>query len=98
MIVYPAVDLRGGRVVQLVGGRPERERISLPDPLAVADSFVSDGFRALHVVDLDGALNQGTNGRAIRAIVDAVPVPVQVGGGIREATAVVDEPSPTRIG
>ncbi len=84
MIVYPAVDLRGGRVVQLVGGRPESERVSLPDPVAVARRWVDDGFRALHVVDLDAALGTGSNRDAIEAILSAVDVPVQVGGGVRD--------------
>ncbi len=84
MIVYPAVDLRGGRVVQLVGGRPEDECVSLPDPVAVARHWVEDGFRALHVVDLDAALGTGSNRDAIQAILAAVDVPVQVGGGVRD--------------
>jgi len=84
MIAYPAVDLRGGRVVQLVGGRPEDERVSLPDPVAVARRWVADGFRALHVVDLDAALGSGSNRDAIFAILEQVDVPVQVGGGVRD--------------
>jgi phosphoribosylformimino-5-aminoimidazole carboxamide ribotide isomerase len=84
MIVYPAIDLRGGRVVQLIGGRTEHERVNLPDPVAVARRFVEQGFRALHVVDLDGALQEGGNATAIRSIIGAVDVPVQVGGGVRD--------------
>lgn len=84
MIIYPAVDLRGGRVVQLVGGRPEDERVSLPDPVAVARRWVADGFRALHVVDLDAALGTGSNRDAVRAIIESVDVPVQIGGGVRD--------------
>jgi len=84
MIAYPAVDLRGGRVVQLVGGRPEDERVSLPDPVAVARRWVADGFRALHVVDLDAALGSGSNRDEIFAILEQVDVPVQVGGGVRD--------------
>ncbi len=87
MIIYPAIDLRGGRAVQLVGGRPETERVSLPDPVAVALRWVAEGFRALHIVDLDAALGDGDNHDAIRAIMAAVTVPVQVGGGIRDDDA-----------
>jgi len=87
MIAYPAIDLRQRRVVQLIGGRTDRERVSLPDPLAVARRFVAHGFAALHVVDLDGALQQGSNADDVRAILDAVDVPVQVGGGIRSRAA-----------
>ncbi len=84
MIAWPAVDLKEGRVVQLVGGRPGSERISLPDPVGVAGQWVERGFRALHVVDLDAALGTGSNRREIEAILGAVDVPVQVGGGIRD--------------
>jgi len=84
LIVWPAVDLGAGRVVQLVGGRPGTERVSLPDPVAVALGWIDRGFRALHVVDLDAALGTGSNRGAIEAILAAVAVPVQVGGGIRE--------------
>jgi phosphoribosylformimino-5-aminoimidazole carboxamide ribotide isomerase len=84
VIAYAAIDLRGGRVVQLVGGRPEAERISLPDPPAVARRWVECGFAALHVVDLDAALGRGSNEAAIDAILAASGgVPVQVGGGVR---------------
>ena len=88
MIVYAAIDLRGGRVVQLVGGRPDNERLSLPDPVGVARDFVDRGFAALHVVDLDGALAEGSNDAQVAAIIDAVRLPVQVGGGIRSREAV----------
>ncbi len=84
MIVWPAVDLQAGRVVQLVGGRPGTERVSLPDPVAVARGWIERGFRALHVIDLDAALGTGSNRAAIEAILGAVDVPVQVGGGIRD--------------
>lgn len=84
MIVYPAIDLRGGRVVQLVGGDPEEERIRLSTaPADVAREWIAAGFRALHVVDLDGALESGLNAAAVRSILAAVDVPVQVGGGVR---------------
>jgi phosphoribosylformimino-5-aminoimidazole carboxamide ribotide isomerase len=84
VIAYAAIDLRGGRVVQLVGGRPEDERVSLPDPVAVALDWRDCGFVALHVVDLDAALGTGDNSTAIRDVIAAGGgVPVQVGGGVR---------------
>lgn len=84
MIAYAAIDLRGGRVVQLVGGEPGTERVSLPDPAAVARQWIDRGFAALHVVDLDAALGVGDNMEAVHAILDAAgDVPVQVGGGVR---------------
>lgn len=88
MIVYPAVDLRGGQAVQWVGGRPETERIALPDPAAVARRWARQGFQALHLVDLDAALGRGDNGPSVEAILAAVALPVQVGGGIRDQDAV----------
>jgi phosphoribosylformimino-5-aminoimidazole carboxamide ribotide isomerase len=84
VIAYAAIDLRGGRVVQLVGGRPDDERVSLPDPAAVARAWMDQGFAALHIVDLDAALGSGSNDAAIAAILSVTAsVPVQVGGGVR---------------
>lgn len=83
MIAYPAIDLRGGRAVQWVGGRPESEQVSLPDPLEVARRFVAAGFVAMHVIDLDAALGRGDNRALIHTLLGEVPVPVQVGGGLR---------------
>ena len=88
MIAYAAIDLRGGRVVQLVGGRVEQERVSLPDPVAVAQRWQQAGFAALHVVDLDAALGTGSNIDAIEQIINTVALPVQVGGGARDDAAV----------
>lgn len=87
MIAAPAVDLRGGRCVQLVGGRPEDERISLPDPLAVARDWWEKGYRTLHVVDLDAALGHGDNLALVEALCSATPATVQVGGGVRDDAA-----------
>jgi len=84
VIAAPAVDLKGGRCVQLVGGRPEEERVSLPDPLAQARTWYERGFHTLHVVDLDAALASGDNLDVIFRIVEATPAEIQVGGGIRD--------------
>jgi phosphoribosylformimino-5-aminoimidazole carboxamide ribotide isomerase len=83
VIAWPAVDLRGGRVVQWVGGDPRAERVSLPDPVAVAERWVEAGFAALHVVDLDAALGHGDQRGIVREMLGRVAVPVQVGGGVR---------------
>lgn len=83
MIALPAVDLRNGRCVQLVGGRPEEERVSLPDPVSQARYWWDLGFRHLHIVDLDAALSLGENRGIIRQIVGATGAEVQVGGGVR---------------
>jgi len=83
VIAIPAVDLKGGRCVQLVGGRPEDERVSLPDPVAVAARWRSEGFASVHVVDLDAALGSGDNSDTIAKIVQAADTDIQVGGGVR---------------
>lgn len=83
MIAVPAVDLKGGRCVQLVGGRPEDERVSHPDPVAVARQWYEMGFTTLHLVDLDAALGSGDNLPLLRKLVGSTPATTQVGGGIR---------------
>jgi phosphoribosylformimino-5-aminoimidazole carboxamide ribotide isomerase len=88
MIAYPAIDLKGGRAVQLVGGRPGSDRVSLPDVSAVAKQWVDAGFSALHVVDLDAALGTGSNRDIIAEVIRQSNVPVQVGGGVRDDDAV----------
>lgn len=84
MIVIPAVDLRGGHCVQLVGGDYDDERVRLDDPVGVAREWARIGFSRLHVVDLDAATGRGSNGPFIREILREATVPVQVGGGIRD--------------
>jgi phosphoribosylformimino-5-aminoimidazole carboxamide ribotide isomerase len=88
MIAYAAIDLHRGNVVQLVGGETQQARVVLHDPVAVACSWVTAGFAALHVVDLDAALGTGSNADVIERIIGAVGVPVQVGGGIRSDDAI----------
>jgi len=88
MIVIPAIDLRGGRAVRLVQGDPREETAYADDPVAVAERFQEEGARRLHVVDLDAALDQGSNADAVKAICHAVAIPVQVGGGLRSLEAV----------
>ena len=83
MIVIPAIDLRGGRAVRLVRGNPAEETEYSADPVEVAERFQEEGARRLHVVDLDAALEQGSNTDVVKAICHAVAIPVQVGGGIR---------------
>jgi phosphoribosylformimino-5-aminoimidazole carboxamide ribotide isomerase len=67
-----------------VGGRPEEERVSLPDPLEVARRWWDAGFRQLHVVDLDAALGDGDNAELVRRLCTATDAVVQVGGGLRD--------------
>jgi phosphoribosylformimino-5-aminoimidazole carboxamide ribotide isomerase len=90
MIVAPAVDVKGGRCVQLVGGRAEEERVSLPDPVAVARLWYKRGFHTLHVVDLDAALDLGENHALVARIATASPARCQVGGGVRDDARATD--------
>ncbi len=83
MMAIPAIDLRGGACVQLVGGAPEQERVRLDRPLDVARAFLRDGFRRLHVVDLDAALSLGSNREVVLDLLGTCNCDVQVGGGIR---------------
>jgi phosphoribosylformimino-5-aminoimidazole carboxamide ribotide isomerase len=90
VIVIPAVDLREGRCVRLREGRSDRETIFSDDPVAMALRWTTRGAARLHVVDLDGAFAGAPRQTALVAkIVSAVaPVPVEVGGGLRDLTAV----------
>jgi len=90
VIAAPAVDLRNGRCVQLVGGRPEDERVSLPDPVAQAGRWRELGFGTLHVVDLDAALSLGNNRAIIGELIQGTDATLQVGGGVRDTPGVED--------
>ena len=89
MIVFPAVDIKGGQAVRLRRGRADDETVFSPDPVATARHWQDMGGEYLHVVDLDGAFaGEGTNLPMIRRICQELTIPVQVGGGIRDlATA-----------
>lgn len=88
MIAIPAVDLRDGACVQLVGGEYAQERVRIEDPVAVAREWTRYGFRRLHVVDLDAATSRGSNQRLVTEILDETPADIQVGGGIRSEAQV----------
>lgn len=88
MIAIPAIDLRDGACVQLVGGSFEQERVRLRDPVAVALRWREAGFTRLHVVDLDAATGRGSNAGIVAALVATNALSYQVGGGIRDATGV----------
>ncbi len=90
MKVIPAIDLRGGRTVRLVEGEADRETRYDLDPVEVALGFERDGAESLHLVDLDGAFASegGANRDVIRAIVSALTIPVELGGGLRTEAAV----------
>ena len=83
MIAIPAVDLRDGACVQLVGGSYKEERVRLENPLEVARSWERHGFTRLHVVDLDAATGRGSNLPVVLTLISDAGLPVQVGGGVR---------------
>jgi phosphoribosylformimino-5-aminoimidazole carboxamide ribotide isomerase len=89
VILFPAIDLKEGRCVRLRQGDMAQATVFANDPAAQATAFARDGFAWLHIVDLDGAFaGKPANGAAVEAILAAVTIPVQLGGGIRDlATA-----------
>jgi phosphoribosylformimino-5-aminoimidazole carboxamide ribotide isomerase len=89
MILYPAIDLKDGACVRLIEGAMARATVFNTDPAAQARAFAEAGFAWLHVVDLNGAFaGRPVNAVAVEAVLAAVGLPVQLGGGIRdEATA-----------
>ena len=89
MILYPAIDIRGGQAVRLLQGDYERETAYDADPVDAARRWAGEGAEILHVVDLDGAkAGAPQNLDAVRRIAAAVECPIQVGGGLRDADSV----------
>ena len=85
MILFPAIDLKEGAAVRLLRGEMGSARLYNPDPAAQAREFAEAGFEWLHLVDLDGAFEgRPVNAGAVEAILAAVEIPVQLGGGIRD--------------
>jgi phosphoribosylformimino-5-aminoimidazole carboxamide ribotide isomerase len=91
MIVYPAIDLRGGQCVRLRQGDYAQETVFGADPAAMAQRWVEQGATYLHLVDLDGAKEgRPINGPSVRAIVQASGVPCQLGGGLRSEADIAE--------
>jgi phosphoribosylformimino-5-aminoimidazole carboxamide ribotide isomerase len=89
MLVIPAIDLKGGRCVRLRQGDMQEETVYSEDPASVARRWEQEGAQLLHVVDLDGAVEgRPSNLPQIEAVLKAVSVPVQVGGGVRSLETV----------
>ncbi len=83
MLIIPAVDLKNGKCVQLVQGKPGTEQVIIENPVQVALNWQELGAEAIHVIDLDGALGGRDNLNIVKQIVQEVSVPIQFGGGIR---------------
>ena len=89
MILFPAIDLKDGLCVRLEQGDVARMTVFNRDPPAQAHAFETEGFEYLHIVDLDGAFaGKPMNAAAVERILDAVSIPVQLGGGIRDTATV----------
>ncbi|MDP9139069.1 MAG: 1-(5-phosphoribosyl)-5-[(5-phosphoribosylamino)methylideneamino]imidazole-4-carboxamide isomerase [Pseudomonadota bacterium] len=89
MILFPAIDLKGGKCVRLRRGVMAEATVFNDDPAAQAAAFEAQGFEWLHVVDLDGAFaGRSVNRPAIEAVLNASRLPVQLGGGIRTLGAI----------
>ena len=89
MILYPAIDLKGGRCVRLLRGDMDQATTYNDDPADQAARFARQGFAWLHVVDLDGAFaGASANAPAVSAILAATAAPVQLGGGVRDRAGI----------
>ena len=89
MILYPAIDIRGGKAVRLLQGDYARETTYDADPVDAATRWAKEGAEFLHVVDLDGAkAGEPQNLESVRRIATAVECPIQVGGGLRDEASV----------
>ncbi len=89
MLIIPAIDIKNGKCVRLIQGDPERETIYSDDPVDMARRFEDAGASLIHVVDLDGAFSgMPVNSAAVESIVKSITVPIEIGGGIRNAASV----------
>jgi phosphoribosylformimino-5-aminoimidazole carboxamide ribotide isomerase len=89
MLVIPAIDLKGGKVVRLTQGKPEEETTYSTNPVEVAKMWETKGAKLLHVIDLDGAISgRLENLGKVKEIISQVNIPVQLGGGIRDLKTV----------
>jgi phosphoribosylformimino-5-aminoimidazole carboxamide ribotide isomerase len=89
MKAIPAIDLRDGACVQLVGGAFENEKVRITDVVGVSQRFANAGLRTQHIVDLDAAVGKGSNFDTIKTLVQQPDLQLQVGGGIRDTDAAV---------
>src|SRR5690606_29412487 len=89
-IIYPAIDLRGGHVVRLKEGDPNRQTVFSSDPVVTAQQWIDKGAQWLHMVNLDGAFASANDNRTILEQVARLGIPVQFGGGMRALTDIED--------
>ena len=90
MKIIPAIDLMDGQVVRLYKGDPNQKTVYSDNPVDVAKQWESDGADILHLVDLDATLGRGSNLNIIKKILDTVSIPVEVAGGLRDKSLVLE--------
>ena len=90
MKIIPAIDIMNGQVVRLYKGDPTQKTIYSDNPIEIAKKWEKDGADMLHVVDLDATLEMGTNLSIIKKIIENVSIPVEVAGGLRDESIVMD--------
>ncbi len=90
MKVIPAIDLMNGQVVRLYKGDPKQKTIYSDNPIEIAKKWEKNGADMLHIVDLDATLGMGSNRSVIKKIIENVSVPVEVAGGLRDESIVMD--------
>lgn len=89
MLIIPAIDLKGGKVVRLTQGKPGEETVYSTNPVEVAKMWEGKGAKLLHIVDLDGAISGRLENLArVKEIISEVKIPVQLGGGIRDLNTI----------
>ena len=90
MKVIPAIDLMDGHVVRLYKGDPNQKTIYHDNPVEIAKKWESFGADMLHLVDLDATLGLGSNMHIIKKILNEISIPVEVAGGLREKSLILD--------
>ena len=90
MKIIPAIDLMDGQVVRLYKGDPNQKTVYSDNPIDIAKKWESAGADIIHLVDLDATLGNGSNLDLIRKILDSVSIPVEVAGGLRDKSIVMD--------
>ena len=90
MKIIPSIDLMNGQVVRLYKGNPEHKTVYSNDPISIAKKWENAGADMIHLVDLDATLGLGSNFELIKKIVSCVSIPVEIGGGLRSESLILD--------
>ena len=90
MKVIPSIDLMNGQVVRLYKGNPQHKTVYSNDPISIAKKWENAGADMIHLVDLDATLGLGSNFELIKKIVSCVSIPVEIGGGLRSESLILD--------